>query len=328
MTPPVADNPTIEVHLTGDDLRGFLEQDVRAGLTADRKSLPPVWFYDERGSALFDEITRLPEYYLTRAERRLLEDHAHEFAARSRADMLVELGAGTCDKSRVLLDALRDEGSLSRYVPFDVSDTTIWGAAKRLVDDYENLDVHAVVGDFHRHLDRIPAGGRRAVAFLGSTLGNLDPTQRARFFFDLDCAMASGDTLVIGTDLVKDPELLVAAYDDASGVTAEFNRNVLHVLNRELGADFAVERFTHVACWNGEDAWMEMRLRSTVDQMVRIEALELEVDFAEGEEIHTEISAKFTREGFEAELFEAGFVVSDMWEDHEGFLLTLATPYC
>jgi L-histidine Nalpha-methyltransferase len=196
------------------------------------------------------------------------------------------------------------------------------------VDDYEDLDVHAVVGDFHRHLDRIPGGGRRAVAFLGSTLGNLDPTQRARFFFDLDCAMSSRDTLVIGTDLVKDPELLVAAYDDSSGVTAEFNLNVLRVLNRELGADFDVERFTHVAHWNEEDSWMEMRLRSTADQVVRIEALEFEVEFSEGEEIHTEISAKFTREGFEAELFEAGFVVTDMWEDPEGFLLTLATPYC
>jgi len=326
--PPVADNPTIEVHLTEDDLRGSLERDVRAGLSAPQKSLPPVWFYDERGSALFDEITRLPEYYLTRAERRLLEHHAHEFATVSRADTLVELGAGTCDKSRVLLDAMHAEGTLGRYVPFDVSDTTIWGAAKMLVDEYDGLAVHAVVGDFHRHLERIPVGGRRAVAFLGSTLGNLDPAQRKRFFFDLDCVMTSEDTLVIGTDLVKDKARLVAAYDDAAGVTAEFNRNVLHVLNRELRADFAVERFTHVARWNDAESWMEMRLRSTAEQTVRIEALELEIEFADGEDIHTEISAKFTREGFEAELYEAGFLTTAMWEDPEGFLLTLATPYC
>ena len=211
--------------------------------------------------------------------------------------MLVELGAGTCDKSRVLLDAMRDEGTLGRYVPFDVSDSTIWGAAKVLVDDYPGLEVHAVVGDFHRHLDRIPTGGRRAVAFLGSTLGNLAPEQRKRFFFDLDCAMTSDDRLVIGTDLVKEPERLVAAYDDAAGVTAEFNRNVLHVLNRELDADFDVERFDHVARWNEDDSWMEMRLRSTADQRVRVAALELEIEFAEGEDIHTEISAKFTRGG-------------------------------
>jgi L-histidine Nalpha-methyltransferase len=322
------DNPTIEVHLTDDDLRGALERDVRAGLSAEHKSLPPVWFYDARGSELFDEITRLPEYYLTRAERRLLEAHAIEFAALSRADMLVELGAGTCDKSRVLLDAMRDEGTLRRYVPFDVSDSTIWGAAKVLVDDYPGLEVHAVVGDFHRHLDRIPAGGRRAVAFLGSTLGNLAPEQRKRFFFDLDCAMTSADRLVIGTDLVKDPRRLVAAYDDAAGVTAEFNRNVLRVLNRELDADFDVERFDHVATWNEDDSWMEMRLRSTADQTVRVAALELEIEFAEGEDIHTEISAKFTPEGFEAELDAAGFVTEAWWEDPEGFLLTLATPYC
>jgi len=324
----MADNPTIEVHLTEDDLRGALERDVRAGLTAERKSLPPVWFYDARGSELFDDITRLPEYYLTRAERRLLEASATEFAAKSEADVLVELGAGTCDKSRVLLDAMRDEGTLRRYVPFDVSDSTIWGAAKVLVDDYPGLEVHAVVGDFHRHLDRIPVGGRRAVAFLGSTLGNLTPDQRKRFFFDLDCVMTTDDRLVIGTDLVKSPDRLVAAYDDAGGVTAEFNRNVLRVLNRELDADFVVDRFDHVACWNEEDSWMEMRLRSTAEQSVRIDALDLEIDFAAGEDIHTEISAKFTRDGFETELYEAGFVTEVMWEDPEGFLLTMATPYC
>ncbi|HUO47963.1 MAG TPA: L-histidine N(alpha)-methyltransferase [Acidimicrobiales bacterium] len=324
----MTDNPTIEVHLTDDDLRGALERDVRAGLTAPQKTLPPVWFYDARGSELFDEITRLPEYYLTRAERRLLETHAAELAAMTRSDTLVELGAGTCDKSRVLLDAMRDDGTLGRYVPFDVSDSTIWGAAKCLVDDYPGLAVHAVVGDFHRHLDRIPAGGRRTVAFLGSTLGNLGPVQRQRFLFDLDCVMTSADCLVIGADLVKEPARLVAAYDDAAGVTAEFNRNVLHVLNRELDADFDVAAFEHVARWDPQQQWMEMRLRATRAQTVRIDALELEIEFAEGEDIHTEISAKFTKAGFEEELYRAGFVAEVMWEDPEGFLLTVATPYC
>ncbi|HUY65093.1 MAG TPA: L-histidine N(alpha)-methyltransferase [Acidimicrobiales bacterium] len=319
--------PTMDVYVTGDDLRSAMERDVRAGLGAQRKWLPPVYFYDDRGSALFDEITRLPEYYLTRAERRLLEAHAPEIAERSGADTLVELGAGTCDKSRVLLDALTERGSLRRYVPLDVSDGTLWTAATELVDEYPTLDVHAVVGDFHGHLGHIPADGHRLVAFLGSTIGNLLPEQRRRFLFDLDCAMIQGDALVLGTDLVKEPSRLVAAYDDAAGVTAEFNRNVLLVLNRELGAAFDPDRFDHVALWDPVASHIEMRLRSTVDQVVPITALDMEVAFAAGEDLRTEVSAKFTRGGIEKELFDAGFVPQAVWED-DGFLLTLAVPYC
>jgi len=321
--------PSIDIHLTGDDLRAALERDVRTGLTAASKWLPPVWFYDDRGSALFDEITRLEEYYPTRAERGLLQAHAPEIAARSGADTLVELGAGTCDKSRVLLDALLAAGTLRRYVPLDVSDGTLWTAATSLVDEYPGLAVHAVVGDFDHHIVRIPVDGRRMVAFLGSTIGNFDPEHRRRFLFDLDCTMAHGDSFLLGTDLIKDEKKLVAAYDDAAGITAEFNRNVLHVLNRELHAAFDPPSFQHVALWNEADSRIEMRLRSLVDQVVPIADLDLEVSFAAGEDLLTEISTKFTRSGVEAELFEAGFVVDAAWEAPGGeFLLTLATPYC
>ena len=326
---PATTAPTIDVHLTADHLRGALEHDVRVGLTADQKYLPPVWFYDDRGSALFDEITRLEEYYPTRAERALLHAHAPEMAARSGAQSLVELGAGTCDKSRVLLDALREAGTLRRYVPLDVSDGTLWSAALALVDEYPGLDVHAVVGTFDDHIDRIPSGGRTMVAFLGSTVGNFHPDQRRRFLFDLDCLLDHEDTLLIGTDLVKDEKKLVAAYDDAAGVTAEFNRNVLHVLNRELHAGFVPHRFQHVALWNEEESRIEMRLRSLDDQVVPIADLGMEVSFAAGEDLLTEISTKFTRQTVESELFQAGFVVDAMWEAPEGeFLLTLASPYC
>jgi L-histidine N-alpha-methyltransferase len=320
---------SIDVYLTAEDLRTALEGDVRVGLTAPDKWLPPVWFYDDRGSALFDEITRLEEYYPTRAERALLLAHAPEIAARSGADTLVELGAGTCDKSRVLLDALTGAGTLRRYVPLDVSDGTLWMAATALAAEYPGLQVHAVVGDFDHHINQIPADGRRMVAFLGSTIGNFYPDHRRRFLFDLDCTMTHGDSFLLGTDLIKDEKKLIAAYDDASGVTAEFNRNVLHVLNRELHANFDPSRFQHVAVWNEEDHRIEMRLRSLGDQTVVIADLELEISFADGEDLLTEISTKFTRESVEAELFEAGFMVDAMWEAPEGeFLLTLSTPYC
>jgi L-histidine Nalpha-methyltransferase len=319
----------MDVHLSVDDLRGALERDVRVGLTAEHKWLPPVWFYDDRGSQLFDEITRLPEYYPTRAERRLLQDHAPEIALAAQADTLVELGAGTCDKSRVLLDALEATGRLRRYVPLDVSDGTLWTAATALADEYPGLFVHAVVGDFHLHIDRVPSEGKRLVAFLGSTIGNLTPEQRRRFLFDLDCTMAHEDRLLLGTDLVKDRARLLAAYDDSQGVTAAFNRNVLRVLNRELHATFNPDGFEHVAVWNEEAQWIEMRLRSRSDQVVSIADLSLEIKFVAGEDLLTEISAKFTRQGVEDELYQAGFLVESMWEALGGdFLLTLARPYC
>ena len=320
---------TIDVHLSPEEVRSQMLADALEGLRGGEKSIPPVWFYDERGSRLFEEITQLPEYYPTRTERALLERHASSIAELSKADALVELGAGACDKTRVLLTALQDTGSLSRYVPFDVSDEYLRGAATELSKEYDELDIHLVIGDFHQHLAEIPAQGRRLVAFLGGTIGNLNPAQRARFLFDLNCTMSSDDSLLLGTDLVKDPKRLVAAYDDAAGVTADFNRNVLHVLNEQLGGDFDPENFRHVAVWNEDEQWIEMRLRAREAAEVSLASAGITVRFDEGEDLLTEISAKFTPERVERELSEAGFVVEEMWGAEAGeFLLSLSHPYC
>ncbi len=320
---------TIDVHLTPDEVRAQMREDAVQGLRGVAKSIPPVWFYDERGSRLFEEITQLSEYYPTRAERGLLETHAPAIAGLAKADTLVELGAGACDKTRVLLSALKEAGTLTRYVPFDVSDEFLRGAADTLSEEFSTLEIHLVIGDFHQHLAEIPTDGRRMVAFLGGTIGNLDPAQRARFLFDLNCTMSSDDSLLLGTDLVKDRSRLVAAYDDSAGVTAEFNRNVLHVLNQQLGGDFDPDRFRHVALWNEDEQWIEMRLRSDAGMDVSLADADITVRFEEGEDLLTEISAKFTPERVEAELGEAGFVIEEMWGADEGeFLLTLAHPYC
>ena len=319
--------PTIDIHLTPGELRRALESDVRSGLTAAPKSLPPVYFYDDRGSRLFDDITRLPEYYPTRCERWILDAHAKDIVTSTDTDVLVELGAGTCEKSRVLLDAMLGNGSLQRFVPLDVSESTLWEAATALAGEYPGLAVHAVVGDFHRHLDRLPAGGRRLFAFLGGTIGNLDPDERRRFFGELGSVMGPDDRFLLGTDLVKDRARLVRAYDDAQGVTEAFNRNVLHVLNRELGADFEPDRFEHVARWNEEDSRIEMWLRSSTAQAVHMADLGLDLDFADGEEMLTEISTKFTPAGLKAELAGSGFVVESAWSSAgDEFLLTSARP--
>jgi L-histidine N-alpha-methyltransferase len=320
---------TIDVHLSPEDVRVQMRADAVRGLLGAEKSIPPVWFYDERGSRLFEEITQLPEYYPTRAERALLEANADAIAGLAKADTLVELGAGACEKTRVLLSALHDAGTLTRYVPFDVSDEFLRSAADTLADEYGGLDIHLVIGDFHHHLAEIPTEGRRMVAFLGGTIGNLDPAQRARFLFDLNCTMSSDDFLLLGTDLVKDRARLVAAYDDASGITAAFNRNVLHVLNQQLGGDFVPDAFRHVARWNEEAQWIEMRLRAEIACDVSLADAGISVRFEEGEDLLTEISAKFTPERVEAELFEAGFVVEETYGAEEGeFLLTLAHPLC
>ena len=320
---------TIDVHLSPEDVQRQMRQDALVGLQASEKSIPPVWFYDERGSRLFEEITQLPEYYPTRAERALLEAHAASIAQLSKADTLVELGAGSCEKTRVLLSALEQAGTLTRYVPFDVSDEFLRGAATALSEEYGALDIHLVIGDFHHHLTEIPTDGRRMVAFLGGTIGNLNPAQRARFLFDLNCTMSSDDSLLLGADLVKDRGRLVSAYDDAAGVTADFNRNVLHVLNEQLGGDFDPERFRHVAVWNEEEQWIEMRLRAERPTEVSLSGAGITVSFDEGEDLLTEISAKFTPERIERELSEAGFVVEGVWGADEGeFLLALAHPFC
>jgi L-histidine Nalpha-methyltransferase len=295
-----------------------LANDVRTGLSAKPKELPPKWFYDAQGSALFDKITRLPEYYPTEAERSILAEQADAIADLSDADTLVELGPGSADKTRVLLDALRLRGSLERYVPFDVSESALVSASKMIASQYPGLTVHGVVGDFDRHLDVIPSGGTRMFAFLGGTIGNYEPAARKRFFERLSQQMHSHDTLLLGVDLVKDPARLVRAYDDEAGVTAAFNKNVLAVINHALGASFDLDRFEHVALWDPVNEWIEMRLRSIVKQRVTVRDIGLTVEFAKGEEMRTEISAKFRRAGLERELREAGFETAAWWEHPTG----------
>ncbi|SHN29186.1 L-histidine N(alpha)-methyltransferase [Cryptosporangium aurantiacum] len=326
MTVAVASTLTVENHLPADFTARALRQDVVTGLSAPAKWLPPRWFYDDRGSELFDEITRLPEYYPTRAERSILRARAAEIATVSAATTLVELGAGSAEKTRLLVDALRATGSLGTYVPVDVSDAALRTAAAGLLWEYPGLAVHAVVADFEHHLDRLPATGHRSVVLLGGTIGNLVPADRARFLRDVRAALRPGETLLLGTDLVKSPDVLVPAYDDAAGVTADFNRNVLRVLNRELGADFEPEEFDHAAVWDAEHEWIEMRLRARHAMRVRIPAVDLTVEFARGEEVRTEISAKFRQDGVAAELAAAGFEPTRWWtdEDHR-FGLSLAT---
>jgi L-histidine N-alpha-methyltransferase len=314
-------------HLGSDDAAAALRADARAGLTSTPKTLPPRWFYDERGSELFDEITRLPEYYLTSAERSVLQTHAADIAAATRADALVELGSGTSDKTRLLLTALREAGTLHRFIPVDVDPSVLRSAATALVEEYPGLAVEAVVGDFTRHLDELPRDGRRLIAFLGSTIGNLTPAERAVFLAGLAGTLAPGDAFLLGTDLVKDPRRLVRAYDDSAGVTAAFNRNVLTVLNRELKADFDLGAFDHVALWDATAEWIEMRLRSRTAQTVSVATLDLEIRFAAGEDLRTEISAKFRRAGVERELTAAGMTMTHWWTDAAGdFALSLAVP--
>ncbi len=302
-----------------------LRADVRAGLTAAPKSLPPKYFYDARGSDLFDEITRLPEYYLTRAETSILQRHAAQIAALSQCQTLVELGSGTSAKTRLLLRALLEAGTLRVFMPFDVDPTVLAEASEALAAEYPSLRITPVTGDFEHDLGAIPAGRDRMIAFIGSTIGNLEPAARAAFLRQVRAAMQAGDTFLLGVDLVKDAGRLHRAYADAAGVTAEFNRNILLVVNRELGADFDVEQFRHVAIWDAASEWIEMRLRSEREQQVTITDLGMTVSFAAGEEMRTEISAKFRRRNVEAELAAAGLSALRFWTDPDGdFGLTLA----
>lgn len=328
---------TLDVHLGHGDLADALQRDALRGLTSLPKHLPPKWFYDERGCALFDAITRLPDYYPTRRERTILDASAATIAKLTLADELVEIGSGTSDKTRILLDALTASGTLRRFVPFDVSEATLRTSAEAVMREYADVSVHAIVGDFEQHLasalrpDRDGAtgtgSGPRLVAFLGGTIGNLAPAARARFFAEIAAGLGPDDAFLLGTDLVKDVKRLEAAYDDPQGVTAGFNRNVLRVLNRELGADFAPERFDHVALFDEEAEWIEMRLRSRGEQEVKIPALDLCVEFDDGEDMRTEISAKFRHDGIASELAAAGLRLAHWWTDPDGdFALSLSHP--
>ncbi|PWK86497.1 L-histidine N-alpha-methyltransferase [Lentzea atacamensis] len=317
--------PVLDVHLTPEDAAHALRADVRAGLTASPKWVSPKWFYDAVGSALFEDITRLPEYYPTRAEREVLGDRASEIAATTGAHSLVELGSGSSEKTRLLLSALREHGTLQEFVPQDVSVSALTDAAHAIMADYPGLRVHGVVGDFTQHLSLLPGESPRLVAFLGGTIGNLIPEEREKFFRTVRDVVQPGEWLLLGTDLVKDEQTLVRAYDDAQGVTAEFNRNVLNVLNREVGGDFDVESFEHVALWNAEREWIEMRLRAKRDMRVTLADLGLTVEFRAGEELRTEVSAKFREGGVRRELEEGGFSLHRWWTDTEGrFAVSLA----
>ncbi len=315
----------LEIHISPDEVDRSLVADVRAGLSARPKHLEPKWFYDAHGSELFELITALPEYYPTRTEKAILAAHAHDIVDLTGMTTLIELGSGSSDKTRLLLDAGRTSGTLHTYVPQDVSVTALKGAVGELVRDYPGLEVAGIVSDFTDTVSSIPLRANRTVAFLGGTLGNLIPAQRATFLGDIAAALRPDEHLLIGVGLVIDPNVLVPAYDDARGVTAQFNLNVLSVLNARLGADFDASGFEHVAVWDAENEWIEMRLRARRAMDVRIAELDMDVSFTEGEEIRTEISAKFHRSGITDELATAGFGVEQIWTDtEERFAVVLA----
>ena len=327
---PLVEREAVTVHsFVGAGEERALADDALDGLTRPFKEIPPKHFYDARGAELFDRICELPEYYPTRCERAILETRAGEIAALTGAAELVELGSGTAAKTRLLLDALHEEGTLRRYVPIDVTEAMVRDCAEALVEEYPGLHVHGIVGDFERHLGHVPPpeDGPRVVAFLGGTIGNFPPGSRRRFLRALSRLLRPEvDFLLLGTDLVKDARVLEAAYDDSAGVTAEFNRNVLRVMNRELGADFDVDAFEHVAFFDRDREWIEMRLRASRPMEVRVGALGLDVSFAAGEELRTEISAKFTPERLSGDLAAAGLRLGTVLTDEDGmFALSLST---
>lgn len=321
----------LDVHRSAEDVTAALRADVRKGLSAEQKSLPPKWFYDARGSELFERITKLPEYYPTRSERAVLSERSPEIAAVSGAHTLVELGSGSSEKTRLLLDALGEHGTLRTFVPLDVSESALAEAGNAIAAAYPELEVHAVVGDFTEHLDLLPGQRPRLVAFLGGTIGNFLPGERSKFLRSVRDVLAEEEWLLLGTDLVKDPATLRRAYADAAGVTAEFNRNVLRVLNERLGADFDPDAFEHVSHWDADAEWVEMRLRAREATTVRIPGADMEVSFAAGEHVRTEISAKFRPECVRAELSAAGFELERWWTDADsmfGVSLSRAAREC
>jgi L-histidine Nalpha-methyltransferase len=325
MDPVATDQITIDVHLPeGGPLSG-IAADARMGLSAPFKELPPKYFYDERGSQLFERITALPEYYPTRAERSILDARAREIVEVAGTSTLIELGSGSAAKTRCLFDAMRDAEALEAYVPVDISEEITRETAVRLIDEYEDLRVHGVVCDYETHRERLPREPGGLIAFLGGTIGNFNPNTRRSFLARIASLMYPEDRFLLGTDLVKEPARLEAAYNDSSGVTAEFNKNVLHVLNRELDADFDPAAFAHLAFWDEVNSWIDIRLRSLADQTVTLSALDMQVEFADREEMRTEISSKFTREQLEAIYSEVGLEIVEWWTDPDGlFALSLA----
>jgi L-histidine N-alpha-methyltransferase len=317
----------IEVHLPEGGTLAGLAEDVREGLSCPFKELPPKYFYDERGSELFEAITELPEYYPTRAERAILDAEATAIVAAARPTTLIELGSGAASKTRRLLDAIDASGSLETYVPVDISEEITRRVADELVAEYEGLNVHGVICDYETHLERIPREEGALIAFLGGTIGNFRPGPRRSFLARIATLMYPGDRFLLGTDLVKDTATLEAAYNDSAGVTAEFNKNVLQVLNRELGANFDPEAFEHVAFFDTENEWIDIRLRSLSEQFIDLTELDMRTHFARNEEMRTEISTKFTRERLEASYADAGLELVEWWTDpDELYALSLAKP--
>lgn len=317
--------PTFDVRLEDGWHARALAREVAAGLATIPKRLSPRWLYDERGSELFERITRLPEYYLTEAEREILLRHSDEIAAATGAETLVELGSGTSDKTRALLDAFADAGTLRRFVPLDVSEPTLRDAAEGLAARYPTLQVHGVVGDFHQHLGALPSAGVAVLAFLGSTLGNFYPRERARFLRAVSAWMTPRSYFLLGVDLVKPLERILQAYNDAAGLTAEFTLNLLQVINRELDADFDLEAFEHVGLWDPLHTRVDLRLRALCEQSVHVARAGLTVEFGRHEELQAEISTKFTLPQIAGELRAAGLDVVRTWTDHQkDFAIVLA----
>jgi L-histidine Nalpha-methyltransferase len=317
----------IDVHLHEGALASFAE-DVRSGLGSDPKAIPPKYFYDARGSELFEQITTLPEYYPTRVEQSILDAAGAEIIERVQPAEIVELGPGSARKTDALLRPMVESGTGARYVPVDVSETAVEQCARRLAAQYDGLEIHGLVGDFELHMDRIPpAPGRRLVAFLGGTIGNLDEPDRARLLRALQSELGTDDRLLVGTDLVKDRAQLEAAYNDAAGVTAEFNRNLVHVINANLDADLDPDAFEHVAFYNESERRIEMWLRAREEMNARIDALEMDLGFEPGDEFRTEISCKFTRETLEREYRAVGLEPLAWYTDpDELFALSLTGP--
>jgi L-histidine N-alpha-methyltransferase len=322
-----AEQIEIEVHLPEGGTLAGLAEDVREGLSCPFKEIPPKYFYDERGSELFEAITELPEYYPTRVEREILNQRAGEMVAAAEPTTLIELGSGAAAKTRCLLDAMRAGGTLETYVPVDISEEITRRVADELVAEYEGLSVHGVVCDYETHLERIPREEGGLIAFLGGTIGNFRPGPRRSFLARIATLMYPGDRFLLGTDLVKDTAVLEAAYNDSAGITAEFNKNVLHVLNRELGANFDPDQFEHVAFFDAENEWIDIRLRSLGEQFIDLTVLDMRTHFARNEEMRTEISTKFTRERLESSYADAGLELVEWWTDpDELYALSLAKP--
>ncbi len=325
----MADEAAIEIAVDlpeGGALAGMAEV-VREGLSCPFKELPPKYFYDELGSELFERITEQPEYYPTRCEREILNLRAAEIVAAARPRTLIELGSGAASKSRVLLNAMRGAETLERYVPVDISEEITRRVAAELVGEYPGLMVRGIVCDYETHLERIPRPEGALIAFLGGTIGNFRPGPRRSFLARIATLMYPGDRFLLGTDLVKDAATLEAAYNDRAGVTAEFNKNVLNVLNRELEANFDLDAFEHVAFWDSDNEWIDIRLRALAEQFVDLRALDMQAHFSRNEEMRTEISTKFTRERIESSYADAGLELLEWWTDpDELYALSLARP--